>query len=109
MRAGIAFVALMLVVIACSKPTTDSSADLTGQYLTIARIAADRTQLDISDAEWLEFADLVCSRQLLNEQDYEDLIAEIQNGAPTPALGRAARDAGQSAISLFCPPEFRRD
>lgn len=106
MRVGIAFVALMLVAAACSKPATDASADLRSQYLTIARIAADRTQLDISDADWLEFANLVCSRQLLNEQDYADLIAEIQDGAPTPALGRAARDAGQSAISIFCPPEF---
>ncbi len=106
MRVSIALVALSLVGVACSAPATDVSAELRSQYLTIARIAGDRTQLDISDADWLEFANLVCSRQLLNEEDYADLILEIESGAPTPALGRAARDAGQSAISIFCPPDF---
>jgi hypothetical protein len=90
---------------ACSSPTEQASPTVRHQYLEIARTAAARTNLAISDGDWLKFADLVCSRRLLDDEDYEELIAEIEGGAPTPELGRAAADVGKSAISLFCPPE----
>jgi hypothetical protein len=98
--------AFLILLGACSRPTSEATPEIRSQYITVARIAAERTNLDISDEDWLKFADLVCSRKILSDADYDELIAEIETGAPTPELGRAARDVGQSAISLFCPPEL---
>lgn len=106
MRGRISIVLVIAALLgACSSPTQRANPTVRHQYLEIANAAAARTNLDISDDDWLEFADLVCSRRLLDEQDYEELIAEIETGAPTADLGRTAVDVGRSAISLFCPPE----
>lgn len=107
MRIRAAALAVLLVLMAaCTRPTQDAGPEVRSQYLTIARIAAERTNLNIPDDDWLRFADLVCSRKILDDEDYDELIAEIEFGAPTPELGRAARDVGQSAITLFCPPDL---
>lgn len=106
MRYRFIAIALVLVAVACSEPATNATPEIRSQYLTIARIATERTNLSISDSDWIRFADLVCRRKILNQTDYDDLIREIEGGAPTPELARAARDVGQSAISLFCPPDL---
>lgn len=93
-----------LVTVACSGPASDAPPEIQEQYLQAARAAGQRAGIDISDGDWLEIADLICSRQLTSQTDYEEFLDEINSGAPDRARGEVMLDVARTAISLFCPP-----
>ena len=93
----------VLFLSSCSSPVDDAPAVIRAQYLQVARIAGEQAGMRISDADWLELARTVCERRILNSEEYAELVEEMETGAPNPAVGRAVRDVGQTAIQLFCP------
>ena len=97
-------VALAVLAGACSGAASSAPEDLQRQYLDVARTAGERVNIRISDADWLEIGDLVCERNLQSDADYQDLLAEINQGAPDPGRAQVMRDVARTAITLFCPP-----
>lgn len=93
-----------LVTVACSGPASDAPPEIQRQYLQAARAAGQRAGIDISDSDWLEIADLICSRQLSSQTEYEEFLDEIDSGAPDQARGEVMLDVARTAITLFCPP-----
>lgn len=96
-------VSAVLLVSSCSSPIDDAPAGIRDQYLQVARIAGEQAGMRISDADWLELARTVCDRRILSSEEYNELVEEMEAGAPNPAIGRAVRDVGRTAIQLFCP------
>ncbi|MDH3499215.1 MAG: DUF732 domain-containing protein [Acidimicrobiia bacterium] len=103
-RMRIAVIALALLAGSCSNSASSAPAGVQEQYLQVARTAGERVDIRISDADWLRIGDIVCSRDLQTDTDYQELLDEIDDGAPDPGRAQVMRDVARTAITLFCPP-----